>query len=231
MKKLKPNTGQVTQFLEAQERALVNKSTNEGTKGRLIFAMDATASREPTWNMACKIQGDMFSQPGCTENLSVQLVYYRGYSECRASQWVNNAPSLLKLMTSIRCEAGLTQIERVLKHTIAESRSIPVQALILVTDCMEENITTLLELAGQLRLIDTPLFIFQEGYDPTASTALKKLTQLAGGAHCQFDNQSASQLSELLKAVSAFTVGGKTAMKAQLELGNTKALSLLKQLN
>ena len=230
MKKVQSKTHQIDQFLQTKEKALVKNKSDKEHKGRLIFAMDATASREPTWDMACKIQGDMFTQPGCTDNLSVQLVYYRGYSECRASQWVNNAPSLLKLMSAIRCQAGLTQIDRVLKHAVAESRSNPVQALILVTDCMEENITKLLELAGQLRLIDTPLFVFQEGYDPGASAALKKLARVTGGAHCQFDHNSASQLSELLKAVSAFTVGGRAAIKTQLESGNTKALSLLEQL-
>src|SRR5687767_13374539 len=29
-------------------------------RGRLLFAMDATASREPTWDLACAIQGEMF---------------------------------------------------------------------------------------------------------------------------------------------------------------------------
>ncbi|MGZ6009827.1 MAG: VWA domain-containing protein, partial [Rhizomicrobium sp.] len=30
------------------------------TKGRLIFAIDATMSRQPTWNRATQIQSDMF---------------------------------------------------------------------------------------------------------------------------------------------------------------------------
>ena len=32
----------------------------EGGRGRLMFAMDATASREPTWDTACHLQGEMF---------------------------------------------------------------------------------------------------------------------------------------------------------------------------
>jgi hypothetical protein len=33
-----------------------------GQRGRLIFAMDATASREPTWDQACRIQARMFTE-------------------------------------------------------------------------------------------------------------------------------------------------------------------------
>ena len=29
-------------------------------RARLIFAMDATASREPSWDRACQVQGQMF---------------------------------------------------------------------------------------------------------------------------------------------------------------------------
>ncbi len=31
-----------------------------GERGRLIFALDATMSRQPTWDTACRLQADMF---------------------------------------------------------------------------------------------------------------------------------------------------------------------------
>ena len=31
-----------------------------GARGRLVFALDATMSRQPTWDMACTLQADMF---------------------------------------------------------------------------------------------------------------------------------------------------------------------------
>jgi hypothetical protein len=55
--------------------------------GRLIFALDATASRQPTWDTACQLQADMFRE---VATLSVQLVYYRGLSECRSSRWLRS---------------------------------------------------------------------------------------------------------------------------------------------
>src|SRR5262249_18722620 len=54
--------------------------------GRLIFALDATASRNETWDMACQLQGDMFQDVASVGGLSVQLVYYCDLSECRSSR-------------------------------------------------------------------------------------------------------------------------------------------------
>ena len=49
--------------------------------GRLIFAMDATASREPMWDMASEVHSEMFEAVADIGGLSVQLCYYRGYKE------------------------------------------------------------------------------------------------------------------------------------------------------
>src|SRR5262249_55716510 len=51
---------------------------------RIIFAMDATASREATWEMASKLHREMGAVLG---NLNLQLVFFRG-GECKASRWV-----------------------------------------------------------------------------------------------------------------------------------------------
>src|SRR5579864_5605483 len=60
-------------------------------RGRLIFAMDATASRQPSWDHACKIQGEMFDATTSLGGLDVQLVFYRGFNECKASRWLSSA--------------------------------------------------------------------------------------------------------------------------------------------
>ena len=33
-----------------------------GERGRLIFALDATMSRQPTWDQACRLQAEMFRE-------------------------------------------------------------------------------------------------------------------------------------------------------------------------
>ena len=78
-----------------------------GDGARLIFALDATMSRQPTWDLACQVQAEMFEAVAALGGMQVQLVYFRGFRECRASRWVGDARSLGDLMTRIACRAGL----------------------------------------------------------------------------------------------------------------------------
>ena len=66
-----------------------------GSRGRLIFAMDATASRGPTWAQAMAIQADMFRAAAGVGGLDVQLAYYRGLLEFGASPWMVDAASVI----------------------------------------------------------------------------------------------------------------------------------------
>ena len=73
----------------------------DGGRGRLMFAMDATASRAPTWDTACQIQGQMFEETAALGGLEVQLVFYRGFGECRNSHWVTDSKSLVRRMSRV----------------------------------------------------------------------------------------------------------------------------------
>ena len=44
-----------------------------GTRGRLLFALDATASRQLTWDSACQVQAAMFREAAAIGGLDVQL--------------------------------------------------------------------------------------------------------------------------------------------------------------
>ncbi len=222
----------VDQFLQSvAETPLAQPSNNkDGGKGRIIFALDATASRQATWDQASHLQAQMFESTAALGSLDVQLVYYRAHRECRASPWLSSSAALLRMMEKIHCVAGRTQVERVLSHGIAESKSGQVQALIFVGDCFEENLDTVAELAGQLKILGLPLFIFQEGYDPTATYAFGQLCALSGGAHCRFDTHSAAQLGQLLSAVAVYASGGTAALKRLSGHGSKQAKLLLEQL-
>src|SRR5262245_31623907 len=100
--------------------------------GRLVFAVDATASRQPTWDTACQLQAEMFREAAAVGRLDMQLVFYRGTGECKASRWISNAEHLAKTMSQVMCEAGLTQIKRVLTHTVDETKLLRVSALVFV---------------------------------------------------------------------------------------------------
>ena len=84
----------IAAFLEAVDKTPVS---SRKPSGRLIFAMDATASRGPSWDMAMSIQADMFAEAEALGGLEVQLLYYRGLAECRASAWTSNAKELGRL--------------------------------------------------------------------------------------------------------------------------------------
>jgi hypothetical protein len=187
--------------------------TGEG-RGRLIFAMDATMSRAPTWDMALKLQGDMFRAVKEVGGLDVQLVYFRGTGECRASKWVSDPDALARLMTSVACHGGLTQIGRILSHALEESGARKVNALVYVGDCMEESVDALCARAGELALRGVPVFLFQEGDDANAERAFREIARLTKGAFCRFDRGSARQLRELLTAVAVYAAGGRKALLA-----------------
>ncbi len=184
-----------------------------GARGRLIFAMDATASREPAWDRACQIQGDMFSQTAALGGLDLQLCYYRGYGEFETSPWLSSADALLRRMTSVTCRGGLTQIEKVLRQAIEQTRQQKVQALVFVGDCMEEDVDRLCHLAGELGMLGVPAFLFHEGDEPVARRAFREIARLTRGAYCSFDANSAAQLRDLLGAVAVYAAGGRKALQ------------------
>jgi len=195
-------------------------------RGRLVFAMDATASREPSWDRACQVQGQMFLETAALGGLDVQLVYYRGFDECRASRWVDNTGDLVRLMTGVFCLAGQTKIRRVLQHVVRETDKKRVAALVFVGDCFEENLDELGQIAGELGLKGVRGFFFQEGHNPEAERAFRHLAKLTDGAHCRFDANSPQQLRDLLGAVAAYAAGGRQAL-ADLSQRSSREVRLL----
>ncbi|ODR98672.1 hypothetical protein AUC68_09790 [Methyloceanibacter methanicus] len=181
--------------------------------GRLIFAMDATMSRQPTWDLALGLQSEMFRAVKEVGGLDVQLIYFRGFGECRSSRWVRDPDALARLMRQVRCEGGHTQIRKVLSHARNETGRQTVNALVYVGDCMEESIDDLSQLAGELGLVGVPVFVFQEGHDARAERAFKEIARLSRGAYCRFDAGSAAQLRALLTAVAVYATGGRKALQ------------------
>lgn len=201
-----------------------------GGRGRLMFALDATASREPTWDRACRIQGEMFEATAALGGLDVKLVYYRGFDECKASRWMTSAPALHRAMRAVSCLGGETQIERVLAHAIAENQKQKLGAVVFVGDAMEENVDRLCRLAGELGLKGVPIFLFHEGGDPIAAKAFQQMAKLSRGAYLHFDLASADRLKDLLGAVAVYAAGGYRALTAYGERKGGEVLRLTSQL-
>lgn len=209
--KPKSDAGDIAAFLE-QARALQAASMGSG---RLILALDATMSRQPTWDLACRLQAEMFDAVGKSGKLSVQLVYFRGIGECRASKFVTDTAALKDLMVRIDCRGGHTQIGKVLSHALKTAEAEKVNALVFIGDAMEESIDDLADKAGKLGLRGVPVFVFQEGADIAVEKAFREIARLSRGAWFRFDRDAAAALARLLSAVAVFATGGLKALEAR----------------
>jgi hypothetical protein len=205
---------------------LLDQLAAQGPSGRLIFALDATMSRQPTWDLACELQAEMFAEAASIGGLEIQLVFYRG-SECRASQWAIDGRRLGEMMRKIECVAGETQLVKVLTRTRQTHDKSPVAALVFVGDAFEESIDILCAGARELASRNVKIFAFQEGVDATAKKAFQEIAHITRGAYCQFAEGSAQELKELLRAVAAYAAGGIKALGANK---GKAALKLLEQL-
>lgn len=209
----------------------LSPTTATGERGRLIFAMDATMSRQPTWDMALALQSGMFETVKELGGLDVQLMYFRGLNECRASKWAGNPETLARLMTSVSCQGGYTQIGKILLHTRKETEKKKVGALVYVGDCIEEDADALCAAAGELGLLGVPGFIFQEGHDTAAEGVFREIARLTGGAFSRFNAGAADELRTLLSAVAVYTAGGKAALEDFSQKEKPAVRALLGQLS
>lgn len=198
-------------FLQQAAKTPVKAAGSDA--GRLLFAIDATASRQPTWETAKRLQGNMFRATESLGGLQAQLCYYRGLTEFHACGWLGDTGALLAEMERVSCLGGHTQIGRVLAHAQAETRRQTVNAVVFIGDAMEENADHLCQLAGELGLLGLPVFTFQEGGDIGAQQVFRQISQLSGGAYCPFNEHSADLLADLLAAVAVYAAGGYRALQ------------------
>ena len=199
----------IAAFVEAAKKVPAPAASG---RGRLIFALDATMSRQPTWDLAQTLQAKMFQAAAGLGGLDVQLVYFRGMDECRASNFVSGGNGLAELMSRIDVRGGSTQIRKVLAHARDEAKRAKVAVLVFVGDAMEENPDRLAVLAGELALLGVKAFMFQEGHDPAARRAFSEIARLTGGAFSAFDAGASARLAALLRAAAAYAAGGQTAL-------------------
>jgi len=229
-----PNVSKTSVAASADKTSLIDTFLAEAARtapqarAKLIFALDATMSRQPLWDMAQGVQAEMFATAEAYGGLDLQLVYYRGFSECRASNFVSRGAGLAGLMAKITVKAGPTQIEKILSHARSEQRNGPVRVLIFIGDAMEEPPEVLYDLAGQLGLLGVKAFVFQEGNDLKTEMVFRQIARLTGGAYAAFDVTAPKRLAALLGAAAAYAVGGVEALQAQSQPEAQLLLSQMK---
>ncbi len=219
--------GEVDQFI-SRSRQLADTHSR---RPRLLFAIDATASRQPTWDRACELQNSMFMATRNLGGLAVQLCYYRGHHELRASRWLLDEMALLQQMNRVRCEGGLTQIERLLNHALLEHAQHRVRAVVFIGDAVEESVDRICHKAGECGMRSLPLFMFQEGRDAMVEDCFRRAARLSNGAWARFDHSSPNQLAELLGAVASYAAAGTEGLLEYSEQAGSGGKMLLQQLN
>ncbi len=225
----KPSSGSndLSRFLAQAEQLPQRVNNQSAHQGRLIFALDATASRQPTWDRACHLQAQMFQATNTLGGIALQLCYFRGFNEFHISPWFNSSQPLLKTMSAVQCLGGYTQIGKVLDHCWQEHAKQAVNGVIIIGDAVEESVDKLCAKAGKLGMVSVPLFMFQEGHDPNVQQCFQQMAHLSKGAYASFDESSASKLAELLSAVAIFATGGIDALQ---KLQTSSARHLLQQI-
>jgi hypothetical protein len=221
-----PVKSQLDTFLEEVKQLASGGSG--GGRGRIVFALDATASREQTWDTACKLQAEMFREVAAAGGIEVQLVFYRGDDQCSASRWTSDTKHLTKVMTGIMCRAGHTQFRKVLAHAQKETKMLKVGSLIFIGDALEEDEDELIPEARELGRLGVPAFMFQEGDDRRVEHVFREIASVTKGAYCRFDPGAARQLGELLKAVAVYVTGGMAALATRKDSGAVKLLGQLR---
>lgn len=223
-----PATASTSGDIAAFVKKVGKMTTTAAGRGRLLFALDATMSRQPTWDLACGLQSEMFDTVAETGGLDVQLLYFRGFGECRASKWVGDAKSMGNLMSGLQCRGGRTQIGKVLSHARTEHTKRKINAMVFVGDALEEDVDRLAHKAGELGLLGCPIFIFQEGHDSQVETAFREFARLTKGAYARFDASAPKELAELLRAVAAYASGGHEALSLQKSVSAKRLLEQLR---
>ncbi len=214
----------ISQFLQQSQQL----SPITASAGRLLFGLDATASRQASWDRASHLQAEMFKAAQAVAGLQIQLCYYRGFREFHCSPWTTNSEQLQRLMSGVQCLGGYTQILRILEHCLQEQHQQRIQACVLVGDAVEESVDKLCAKAGELGLLGVPLFIFQEGRDPSVKNCFQQMAKLSKGAYASFDEASAAELVDLLCAAATYASGGFSALQ---RLQSSAARQLLLQLD
>lgn len=216
----KPGNANVAAFLDRARAVAVRPAA---APGRLLFIMDATASRQPSWDRACHVMAEMFAAAGdgvgSTASgggggLAVRLAYWRGHMDFAATPFLTDGAELTRRMAGVRCLGGQTQILRALMHALDETKRTRIHATVLIGDALEEALDPIAHVAGQLGLHGTPVFAFHEGGEPASAEAFRQIAKLSGGAFAPFDSASATALRDLLRAVAVFAAGGRARLAA-----------------
>lgn len=194
-------------------RTLVDKPQMDiSLAARIVLAVDASHNRQNRLELLGLAQAAMFNTLDANAAVEAQLIYYRGFSECRASTWLRDPERMAELFAKISALAGPSQISRVLRHVVKETRERSVDLVVLVSDEVDENFEDLARCAQELAAARVPVVVLHEVSTQRSLQALSEIARLTHGATLSFDHAKAGQMTALLKAATIYAAGGREAL-------------------
>lgn len=180
---------------------------------RLVFSLDATASRQATWRVAQGLTVQMFD--ALPEGLEIALAYHSGGRMRPWSPFTRAADRLRKEITQVTCEVGETALNAILD----QSMEIPsLRAMIYIGDCFEEDEDDAIHLAHKLHLKGVRCFFFQDRLSPHSemgyvSQVFGEIAKITEGALFDFDQRSPKRTGEEMQAIARLAAGGIAALE------------------
>ena len=197
--------------------------TGTPLRPRLVFAVDATASREPAWVAARQVTDALVKAlPG---ELDVALAVHGGSRVHTFTAFTTDAATLRDRAAGVACEAGMTRLLPILSTTLKQQS---VRVIIYIGDVFEESLSHGRRLADQLGARGTKLIVLHDTTDPSARRDAELFWDLAkrtGGCVLPFDADAPGRLRDILSAVAVYAVGGEKLLRERRhELAGAVAL-------
>jgi hypothetical protein len=201
--------------------------TGAPVRPRLVFGVDATASREPAWAVARQVTDALVkAMPG---DLDVALAVHGGSRVHTFTAFTDNANTLRDRAAGVRCLAGLT---RLLPILAASLKHPGIRVVVYIGDVFEEGVPAGRALADAMGARGTRLIVLHDTADRSARRDAEVFWDLAkrtGGCVLPFDASAPDRLRDLLSAVAVYAIGGEKLLREQR--GNTAgAVALLEHL-
>ncbi len=178
---------------------------------RLVFAVDATASREPAWAAARQVTDSLVKAlPG---ELDVALAVHGGSIVHTFTAFTADATTLRDRAAGVSCMAGLTRLLPILATSLKQQS---VRVIVYIGDVFEENLPHGRRLADSLGAQGTKLIVL---HDTAAGSARQDaevfwdLAKRTGGCVLPFDSSAPGKLRDILSAVAVYAVGGEKLLR------------------
>src|SRR5271165_2696119 len=198
-------------LLSAQERVEPPTETAAPSRPRLVFAVDATASREPAWAAARRVTDALVKAlPG---ELDVALAVHGGSRVHTFTAFTNDARTLRDRAAGVSCQAGMTRLLPILATTLKQQS---VRVVIYIGDVFEESLPHGRDLADSLGARGTKLIVLHDTSDNGARRDAEIFWDLAkrtGGCVLPFNANTPDRLRDILSAVAVYAVGGEKLLR------------------